>query len=107
MKRIIIEGNRPLSGKIKIGGAKNSVVALIPASIMADGIVHINNVPNISDKDALVEIIDTILENNPKQIEDYKNGRTNLFDYFVGQVMKETRVKANPVITKEILKEKL
>ena len=61
----------------------------------------------ISDKDALVEIIDTILENNPKQIEDYKNGRTNLFDYFVGQVMKETRGKANPVITKEILKEKL
>lgn len=52
----------------------------------------------ISDKDALVEIIDTILENNPKQIEDYKNGRTNLFDYFVGQVMKETRGKANPVI---------
>ena len=61
----------------------------------------------ISDKDTLVEIIDTILENNPKQIEDYKNGRTNLFDYFVGQVMKETRGKANPVITKEILKEKL
>ena len=57
MKRIIIEGNRPLSGKIKIGGAKNSVVALIPASIMADGIVHINNVPNISDKDALVDIL--------------------------------------------------
>ncbi len=57
MKRIIIEGNRPLSGKIKIGGAKNSVVALIPASIMADGKVHINNVPNISDKDALVDIL--------------------------------------------------
>lgn len=57
MKRIIIEGNRPLSGKIKIGGAKNSVVALIPASIMADGKVHISNVPNISDKDALVDIL--------------------------------------------------
>lgn len=57
MKRIIIEGNRPLSGKIKIGGAKNSVVALIPASIMADGMVHISNAPNISDKDALVDIL--------------------------------------------------
>lgn len=57
MKRIIIEGNKPLSGKIKIGGAKNSVVALIPAAIMADGVVHISNVPNISDKDALVDIL--------------------------------------------------
>ena len=57
MKRIIIEGNRPLSGKIKIGGAKNSVVALIPAAIMANGKVKISNVPNISDKDALIEIL--------------------------------------------------
>ena len=47
MKRIIIEGNRPLSGKIKIGGAKNSVVALIPAAIMASGKVKISNVSKI------------------------------------------------------------
>ena len=57
LKRIIIEGNKPLSGKIKIGGAKNSVVALIPAAIMANGNVHISNVPNISDRDALIEIL--------------------------------------------------
>ena len=57
MKKIIIEGNHPLSGKIKIGGAKNSVVALIPAAIMAKGKVKITNVPNISDKDALIEIL--------------------------------------------------
>lgn len=57
MKRIIIEGNRPLSGKIKIGGAKNSVVALIPAAILANGCVSISNVPNISDRDALIEIL--------------------------------------------------
>ena len=61
----------------------------------------------ISDKEELVTIIENILNNNLKQIEDYKNGKTNLFDYFVGQVMKETRGKANPVITKEILKDKL
>lgn len=61
----------------------------------------------ISDKEELVTIIENILNNNLKQIEDYKNGKTNLFDYFVGQVMKETRGKANPVMTKEILKDKL
>lgn len=61
----------------------------------------------ISDKDELNKMIDEILANNPKQIEEYKNGRTNIFDYFVGQVMKNTRGKANPVLTKEILSEKL
>lgn len=57
LKRIIIEGNKTLTGTIKIGGAKNSAVALIPAAILADGISTIKNVPNISDKDALLEIL--------------------------------------------------
>jgi len=66
-----------------------------------------NDNAQVSDKDELVNIIDKILETNPGQIEAYKNGKTNLFDFFVGQVMKETRGKANPVLTKEILNEKL
>ena len=57
MKRIIIEGNRTLNGKIKISGAKNSAVALIPATILSDEPVIINNVPNISDIDALITIL--------------------------------------------------
>ncbi len=61
----------------------------------------------ISDKAELEKIIDEILKNSPSQIEQYKNGKTNLFDYFVGQVMKNTRGKANPVLTKELLNIKL
>ncbi len=61
----------------------------------------------ISDVNELNNIIDTILNNNQSQIELYKNGRSNIFDYFVGQVMKETRGKANPTIVKEILNDKL
>lgn len=61
----------------------------------------------LSDKEELTKIIDEILANNQSQIEKYKNGRTNIFDYFVGLVMKQTRGKANPVLTKEILTEKL
>ena len=60
MKQIIIEGKRSLTGTIQIGGAKNSAVALIPASILADGIVTIKNVPNISDKTALIEILNLL-----------------------------------------------
>ena len=61
----------------------------------------------ISDRDELLKLITTILDENPSQIEQYKSGKTNLFDYFVGQVMKNTRGKANPVITKELLTEEL
>ena len=58
MKQIIIEGNHELSGEIVISGAKNSAVALIPAALWADGIVTIDNVPNISDIEVLVEILE-------------------------------------------------
>lgn len=58
MKQLRIEGKHLLSGEIKVSGAKNSAVALIPASILSDGIVKIDNVPNISDIDALNEILE-------------------------------------------------
>ena len=60
MKQMIIEGNHILSGNIKIGGAKNSAVALLPASILANGVSIIDNVPNISDRDALIDILEIL-----------------------------------------------
>lgn len=57
MKQIEIEGGHLLEGTINISGAKNSAVALIPAALLSDDIVVINNVPNISDIDALNEIL--------------------------------------------------
>ena len=57
MKQIKIIGGEPLSGTIRISGAKNSAVALIPASILSDEEVKIDNIPNISDIEALKEIL--------------------------------------------------
>ncbi len=57
MKRIRIEGGHPLTGTIRISGAKNSAVALVPASLLSDEVVKIDNIPNISDIDALNEIL--------------------------------------------------
>lgn len=57
MPRIEIVGNRRLSGEISISGAKNSAVALIPASILCNESVSLSNVPNISDIDDLEEIL--------------------------------------------------
>ena len=58
MKQIIIEGNHELTGQITISGAKNSAVALIPAALLADDVVTIDNVPDISDIYALIEILE-------------------------------------------------
>ena len=58
MKKIKIEGGHKLTGSIQISGAKNSAVALVPASLLSDEIVTIDNIPNISDIDALNEILE-------------------------------------------------
>lgn len=60
MKKIVINGGKKLSGSISVSGAKNSVVALIPAAILTDGIVEIYNVPKLSDTENLKNIINLL-----------------------------------------------
>jgi len=69
MKKIVINGGRPLKGEVTISGAKNSVVALIPATILADDIVTLDGVPDISDVASLIEIM-TIMGAKIERKED-------------------------------------
>ena len=69
MKKIVINGGRPLKGEVTISGAKNSVVALIPAIILADDIVTLDGVPDISDVASLIEIM-TIMGAKIERNED-------------------------------------
>ena len=77
MKQIRIQGNNLLTGKISIGGAKNSAVALVPASLLSDDVVTIDNIPNISDIEALNEILQylgaKVTRDNNKMIIDSTN----------------------------------
>ena len=57
MRKIVINGGKPLKGEVAVSGAKNSVVALIPAIILADDIVTLDGVPAISDVDSLIDIL--------------------------------------------------
>ena len=57
MQQLEISGGNKLTGNVRISGAKNSAVALIPAAILANDSVTIHNVPNISDIDSLSEIL--------------------------------------------------
>ena len=61
----------------------------------------------ISDVSELEKIIDDIINSNTAQVDQYKSGKDRVFDFFVGQVMKNTRGKANPSVTKELLHKKL
>ena len=69
MKKIVINGGRPLKGEVTISGAKNSVVALIPATILADDIVTLDGVPDISDVASLIDIM-TIMGAKIERKED-------------------------------------
>ncbi len=69
MRKIVINGGRPLKGEVTISGAKNSVVALIPATILADDIVTLDGVPDISDVASLIEIM-TIMGAKIERKED-------------------------------------
>ncbi len=61
----------------------------------------------ITDTSEIEHIIDTIIADNPKQLEQYRSGKDKLFGYFVGQVMKATKGKANPQQVNEMLRDKL
>jgi UDP-N-acetylglucosamine 1-carboxyvinyltransferase len=60
MQKILIQGGQPLNGKVRISGAKNSAVALLPASILADSTVTIEGLPNISDVETLSDLLEEI-----------------------------------------------
>ncbi len=102
MKKLVIEGGRDISGTIKISGAKNSIVALIPASILTSGVCVITNVPDISDVRILIDMmrelgsiitfenevltIDNSNVQNKKITEEYA-GKLRASYYFMGSLI--------------------
>ena len=73
----------------------------------ADTIIERQGLKQITDTEALEKIIDEVIENNPTQVEQYRNGKDKLIAFFVGQVMKATKGKANPQQVNELFKKKL
>lgn len=61
----------------------------------------------MNDTGAMEAIVDTVLAANASQVEEYKSGKVNLFGFFVGVCMKESRGQGNPKIFTEILTRKL
>ncbi len=92
-----------ISGKI----AKQVFEAMWQGEGSADEVIDKQGLRQISDAAAIEGIISDVLDNNPKQIEQYRGGQVKLFGFFVGQVMKATQGKANPKQVNELLRKLL
>ncbi|MGH8511464.1 MAG: Asp-tRNA(Asn)/Glu-tRNA(Gln) amidotransferase subunit GatB, partial [Gammaproteobacteria bacterium] len=92
-----------ISGKI----AKGVFEALWNGEGDADEIIRNRGLDQVTDTAAIAEMIDEVLQQNPSQVSQYRQGKEQLLAFFVGQVMKKSRGKANPQQINAILKQKL
>jgi aspartyl-tRNA(Asn)/glutamyl-tRNA(Gln) amidotransferase subunit B len=95
--------NGTISGKI----AKDVFAEMWANGGDPDTIIKEKGWVQITDTSAIEKIVDEIIANNPKEAEQYKAGKIQLMGFFVGQVMKASRGKANPQAVNEIVKKKL
>jgi aspartyl-tRNA(Asn)/glutamyl-tRNA(Gln) amidotransferase subunit B len=70
-------------------------------------LVEQKGLTQISDVDAIARIIDQVIADNPKELEQYRGGKTKLLGFFVGQVLKQTSGRADPKLTNQLLAQKL
>ena len=92
-----------ISGKI----AKEVFMDMLDGDKDPEQIIKEKNLVQISDTSEIEKIIDSILDKNPSQVKQYLSGKEKVFGFFVGQIMRETKGKANPQIVNEMLREKL
>lgn len=95
--------DKTISGKI----AKTVFEAMWAGEGDADAIIEQKGLKQVTDSGAIEKLIDEVIANNPKQLEQYRAGKEKLFGFFVGQVMKISKGKANPAQVNELLKKKL
>ena len=95
--------NNTISGKI----AKTVLIEMFETGKKATEIVEKNGLKQVTDESEIVAICQEIIANNQKQAEEYQGGKTKVFGFFVGQVMKQTSGKANPKLVNNLLKDLL
>ncbi len=95
--------NNTISGKI----AKDVFALMWQTGDMPSKIVEEKGLKQVTDSGAIEALVDSVLAQNAENLALYKAGKTNLFGFFVGQVMKQSKGSANPQMVNELLKKKL
>ncbi len=93
--------------KINSSAAQTILAKMLEKGSDPDQIAKELDLLQISDNSALTEIVEKVLSNNPQAIEDLKSGKEQILQYLIGQVMKETRGKANPKVVDDMIREKI
>ena len=96
-----------VKGTISNNIAKKILPQMLQNGARAKEIVEKEGLSVISDEGAIKELVQKVVANNPAQVQAYKNGKTNLMGFFVGQIMKETKGRANPQVINKLLAEEL
>ncbi len=110
--RVTADQLRRLAQKVEDGTLSGKMVKEVLDAVWAgaggvDQVIDRRGLQQISDAGAIGKIVDQVLAQNAKQVEDYRAGKDKAFNSLVGQVMKATQGKANPAQVNEILKAKL
>jgi len=84
---------------------KQIIIDMMKEGQKASEIVEKRGLSQISDEGAIKEVCKQVAEANPKEVAAYKNGKVQLLGFFVGQVMKETKGRANPKAVNELMRE--
>jgi aspartyl-tRNA(Asn)/glutamyl-tRNA(Gln) amidotransferase subunit B len=102
-KLIALISKGTISGKI----AKDLLAEMVRTEKSAGEVMAEKGLEQINDPEKIAGIFREIMTANPKQVEQYRKGKTATFGWFVGQVMKATRGQANPQLVQEVLKKEL
>ena len=94
-------------GTISNNIGKQILIDMLQTGEKASAIVEKKGLSQITDVDAIRKMVEEVVANNPNQVEQYKSGKTNILGFFVGQIMKATKGRANPKTVNEILLELL
>ena len=95
------------SGRVNNATAKSLLAKVQESGRPPITIVKEEGLAQVSDDTALQAVIDNILAANPDEVASYRGGKEGLFGWFMGQVMRETRGKADPQLTRELLQKAL
>jgi aspartyl-tRNA(Asn)/glutamyl-tRNA(Gln) amidotransferase subunit B len=96
-------GEGKISGKL----AKEIFIKMFESGDAPETIMKREGLEQISDEGALAKIIDDVIAANPKQMEQYRGGKTTVLGFFVGQVMKASRSQADPATVNKLMQERL
>jgi len=95
------------SGTISGNIAKGVFEEMYQTKKPADSIVEEKGLKQITDSSAIEKIVDEVIQANPSQVEEFKGGKEKVIGFLVGQVMKQSKGKANPGMVNKLLKEKM